>query len=100
MGKGFDTSCPVSRFITLNDIKDPHNVELWCKVNGKLRQKANTEDLLFTVPQIISYTSQYITLEANDLIITGTPSGNAPVSRGDIIQAGIKDLISIEFKVE
>ncbi|KAI4460075.1 acylpyruvase [Holotrichia oblita] len=100
IGKGFDTSCPVSRFITLEEIKDPHNIELWCKVNGKLRQRGNTNDLIFDIPQLISYITKYMTLEPNDLLLTGTPPGNLPVDKGDLIEAGIGDIINLRFEVE
>lgn len=99
MGKGFDTSCPVSRFIPKNEIKDPHNLQLWCKVNGELRQNGNTNDLIFSVPVLIAYISQYITLEKNDLIITGSPPGMGPVHPGDTIEGGIENLVSIKYCV-
>ncbi|ODM87927.1 hypothetical protein Ocin01_18754, partial [Orchesella cincta] len=56
LAKGFDTSCPVGKFIPKDAVSDPHNLELWCKY-----------------PYLISYISQYFTLEPNDIILTGTP---------------------------
>lgn len=100
IGKGFDTSCPVSRFISLEEIRDPHNVIIWCKVNGEVRQNGNTNDFIFNIPQLISYISQTMTLEPNDLILTGTPPGNLPIYKGDIIETGIKDVLTFEFHVE
>ena len=58
MAKMFDTSLPVSDFIPVENIPDPHNVNLWCKVNGELRQDGNTKDMIFSVPTLISF-SQY-----------------------------------------
>ncbi|KAK9736876.1 Fumarylacetoacetate (FAA) hydrolase family [Popillia japonica] len=100
IGKGFDTSCPVSRFITLEELGDPHNVEIWCKVNGELRQSGNTNDLIFNIPQLISFITKYMTLEVNDLVLTGTPPGNLPVSKGDTIEAGFGDIINFRFNIE
>lgn len=100
MGKGFDTACPVSRFISKEEIPDPHNIELWCNVNNELRQNANTKDLIFSVDSIISFVSQYVTLEPNDLILTGTPPGMGPVFPGDVIEGGIKGVVSMKYCVE
>lgn len=100
MGKGFDTACPVSRFISKEEIPDPGNVQLWVKINDKMVQEGNTNDLIFSVPKLISFISKYMTLEANDLIVTGTPPGMSVINPGDKIQGGIKDLITIQFNVE
>lgn len=100
MGKGFDTGCPVSRFISKTEIPDPHNVELWCSVNGQERQRGNTSDLIFNIPALISFVSQYMTLEPNDLILTGSAPGMGPVHAGDVIEGGIKDIVTIKFEVD
>jgi len=99
MAKMFDTSLPVSPFIPLDSIPDPHNVSLWCKVNGETRQEGNTRDMIFNLPTLISYISQYFTLEEGDIILTGTPSGVGPVKQGDIITGGIPGVIEISFDV-
>jgi len=99
MAKGFDTSCPVSKFIPKEAIPDPHDIELWCKVNGVLKQKGNTNDMIFRIPYLISYISQYFTLEPNDVILTGTPAGVSGVNAGDVIQGGLSNLVEFEFKV-
>ncbi|KAG5882435.1 hypothetical protein JTB14_025241 [Gonioctena quinquepunctata] len=99
LGKGFDTATPVSKFIPKSHIKDPHNVTLWCSVNKTRLQNGSTADLAFNIPQLISFISRYITLEPNDLILTGSPPGMGPVRKGDVINGGIEDLIEVEFKV-
>ncbi|XP_975403.1 acylpyruvase FAHD1, mitochondrial [Tribolium castaneum] len=99
LGKGFDTACPVSKFIPKSAIKDPHDLNLWCKVNGELRQEGNTNDLIFSIPKLISFISQYITLENNDLIITGSPPGMGPVHPGDVIESGIENIINFKYSV-
>ncbi|PSN46001.1 Acylpyruvase FAHD1 [Blattella germanica] len=100
LGKGFDTASPVSEFIPLEKIPDPDNVEIWCKVNGELKQKANTSDMVFSVSQLISYASQFMTLEPNDLIMTGSPPGMVPVVPGDVIEAGLADILKMKFPVK
>lgn len=69
-------------------------------MNGKTRQEGNTRDMIFSVEHLISYASQYFTLEPGDLLLTGTPAGVAQVQPGDVIQAGIGDIITVQFLVE
>lgn len=99
IGKGFDTACPVSRFITKEEIPDPSNVEIFCNINGKEVQRGNTSDLIFNVPQLISFVSQYMTLEPNDLILTGSPPGMNSVTDGDVLEAGIKNVVTMKYPV-
>jgi len=99
LAKMFDTSLPVSPLIPLDALPDPHNVSLWCKVNGELRQEGNTKDMIFTLPRLISYISTYFTLNEGDLILTGTPSGVGPVLEGDVITGGIPGVMEIKFPV-
>lgn len=100
MGKGFDTALPVSRFIRPEEIgNDPHNVQLRCFVDGVQRQCANTKDLLHNIPALISYASQFMTLEPMDLILTGTPKGAQRIEPGNIIECTLNDIVSMKFKV-
>jgi len=100
MAKSFDTSCPVSPFIPKSSIPDPQNVELWCKVNGALKQRGNTKDMIFTIPYLISYISQYFRLEPYDVILTGTPAGVSAVKAGDSIEGGLGDVVQFNFDVK
>jgi len=100
MAKGFDTSCPVSTFIPKSSVPDPHAIELWCKVNGNLKQSGNTKDMIFSIPHLVSYISDYFTLEPYDVILTGTPAGVGPVGFGDKIEGGLSNLVNINFKVQ
>ena len=68
MAKMFDTSLPVSAFIPATSIPDPHDVKLLCKVNGEMRQDGNTKDMIFNVPTLISFISQYFTSFSEDPI--------------------------------
>jgi len=101
LAKAFDTACPVGDFIPKEKIPDPHNVQLWCKVNGQMRQDGNTKDMIFRIPEIVSYVSEYFTLEAGDLILTGTPEGVGSVKPGDEIEAGMSvNDYKMSFKVQ
>lgn len=99
LGKGFDTATPVSSFIPKNAVNDPHALPLWLKVNGETKQNGCTKDLVFKVPDIIAYVSQYMTLEKDDLILTGTPHGSEPFKAGDVIECGLADLACLKFNV-
>ena len=76
LGKTPDKFLPIGPYlVTADEVPDPQNLQLRCWVNGDLRQNSNTADMIFTIAQIISYISQYFTLETGDLISTGTPEG-------------------------
>jgi len=75
-GKGFDGFAPIGPWIvTANEIPDPHRLSLKTTVSGETMQDANTADMVFTVPELISYISSIMTLEPGDVIATGTPAG-------------------------
>lgn len=99
MAKCFDTSCPIGEFIPKASLADPGNVQLLCNVNGEKRQDASTKDMIFSVPYLISYISDYFTLEEGDLILTGTPAGVGPVRSGDSIEGQIPGLAKFSFNV-
>lgn len=95
-GKGCDTFAPMGPYMTtVDEIPDIHDVNLWLKVNGKTYQNGNTKNLIFSVPYIVSYVSQFMTLLPGDVISTGTPAGvglgfNPPIylKPGDILELG------------
>ncbi|MCL7987647.1 fumarylacetoacetate hydrolase family protein [Sphingobacterium sp. lm-10] len=99
-GKGCDTFAPIGPVLTTKDeIPDINNVRLWLKVNGKMYQDGNTKNLIFDVPFIVSYVSQFMTLLPGDVISTGTPAGvglgfNPPIylKPGDVIELGADHL--------
>jgi 2,4-didehydro-3-deoxy-L-rhamnonate hydrolase len=99
-GKSFDGFCPVGPWlVTQNDVPDPQRLDLWLEVNEQLRQRSNTADMIFTVAQIVSYVSQFMTLFPGDLITTGTPAGvghglRPPqfLAAGDVVRVGVSGL--------
>ena len=86
-GKGLDTFCPMGPIIT--DEIDAFNSRVITRVNGEVLQDGNSNDLIFDIPALIEYISEWITLEAGDVIATGTPAGVAPVKVGDVIEIEI-----------
>lgn len=75
-GKGCDTFGPIGPWlVTADEIPDPQKLQLWLEVDGKRHQHGNTDDMIFSVKQIISYVSQFMSLQPGDIISTGTPSG-------------------------
>jgi 2-keto-4-pentenoate hydratase/2-oxohepta-3-ene-1,7-dioic acid hydratase in catechol pathway len=90
--KGWDYSAPLSKdFILLNDLKDPNNVHFGLKKNGEWVQKGQSEDMLFSIDQLIAHVSKYFMLKMGDLIFTGTPAGVGSVEIGDKLEAFIND---------
>jgi 2,4-diketo-3-deoxy-L-fuconate hydrolase len=106
-GKGCDTFAPLGPFLaTTDEIEDPHNLHLWLKVNGEIMQYGTTSNFIFNLPQVISYTSQFMTLLPGDIISTGTPAGvglgmKPPVylKPGDVVELGIDGLGESKQKV-
>jgi len=98
--KSFDTFCPVGPYLVLKeDIKDPHNLNIELRVDGEVRQKNNTKNMLFKIPQIISYISKHLTLEAGDIIATGTPSGIAPIYPENTVECIVENVGTLRNKV-
>ncbi|MDQ2658679.1 MAG: fumarylacetoacetate hydrolase family protein [Bacteroidota bacterium] len=99
-GKSCDTFAPIGPYlVTLDELPNYDNLRLWLKVNGKILQDSNTNDLIFGVPHLVSYISQFMTLLPGDVISTGTPAGvgmglNPPtyLKPGDIVELGIDGL--------
>ena len=87
VGKGFDTFCPLGPVIATG--LDPANLDVMARLNGELRQNANTSDLLFSVAKIVSYISESMLLLPGDVIMTGTPSGVGPIAPGDVVEIEI-----------
>jgi 2-keto-4-pentenoate hydratase/2-oxohepta-3-ene-1,7-dioic acid hydratase in catechol pathway len=105
LGKSFDGFLPVGGWLsTADEVADPHQLAIRTWLNGELRQDSNTSDMIFNVPQIISFVSRYMTLDPGDLIITGTPEGvimGEPEPRrwlvpGDHVRVEIEGLGTVE----
>jgi 2,4-didehydro-3-deoxy-L-rhamnonate hydrolase len=108
-GKSCDTFAPLGPWIaTPDEIEDVHNLRLWLTVNGKTVQDGNTSNLIFNVPFIVSYISQFMTLLPGDVITTGTPAGVGLgmkpepwyLKPGDMVELGIDGLGSSKQNVK
>jgi 2-keto-4-pentenoate hydratase/2-oxohepta-3-ene-1,7-dioic acid hydratase in catechol pathway len=88
--KSFDTFCPLGPRI-VSDI-DPGNCEITTRVNGVVRQRSHTKNMIFDVFELVSFVSGIMTLLPGDVIITGTPPGVGPMGRGDEVEVEIEGI--------
>ena len=105
-GKSIDTFAPMGPWIvTKDEVGDPQDLDLWCKVNGVERQHTNTSDMIFNIKKIVATLSAGITLEVGDIFATGTPSGVGMahplglLKPGDVIEVGVEKIGSIKNRV-
>jgi 2-keto-4-pentenoate hydratase/2-oxohepta-3-ene-1,7-dioic acid hydratase in catechol pathway len=100
-GKGCDTFAPLGPVLaTPDEVEDVDNLKMWLTVNGKIFQNSNTSNLVFKIPFLVHYLSQFMTLLPGDVISTGTPPGVGLgikpepvfVKDGDVIELGIEGL--------
>jgi 2,4-didehydro-3-deoxy-L-rhamnonate hydrolase len=107
-GKSADTFAPLGPFLaTTDEIQDVNNLRLWLTVNGRTMQDGTTADLIFKIPFLISYVSQFMTLLPGDVISTGTPAGvglgmnpQVYLKPGDVVELGIDGLGSSKQEVK
>lgn len=97
--KGWDTFCPLGPALVEGEVADPHRLGLRAYVNGELRQQGTTADLAVSVWEQIAFVSAFMTLEPDDVILTGTPRGISPVRPGDRIRIEIDGLGALENPV-
>ncbi|HMO35713.1 MAG TPA: fumarylacetoacetate hydrolase family protein [Gemmatales bacterium] len=99
-GKTFDTFAPCGpEFVTADEIPDAHRLAIALRLNGVTMQQSNTEQLIFSIPKLIAYVSQVVTLHPGDLIFTGTPPGVGDARKppvylkpGDVVEVEIEQL--------
>jgi 2-keto-4-pentenoate hydratase/2-oxohepta-3-ene-1,7-dioic acid hydratase in catechol pathway len=96
-GKGFDTFAPFGPCIQTE--LDPGNASVETYLNGELRQRGNTSDLIYSVPELIAFISNVMTLLPGDIIATGTPSGISPMSPGDTVEIKIESIGTLRNRV-
>ncbi|KAG0612061.1 hypothetical protein M758_7G187400 [Ceratodon purpureus] len=100
LAKGYDTFTPIGNFIPKKQVPNHSDLELWLEVDGQLKQKGSTNDMIFSIPVLVSYISTIMTLNEGDIILTGTPSGVGPVKAGQRMKAGITGLSEMSFEVK
>lgn len=99
-GKSCDTFAPIGPFLaTADEIADPENLKMWLTVNGETKQNGNSNKLIFGIAHLVSYLSEFMTLEPGDIVSTGTPPGVGMGAKppqfmkpGDVIELGIEGL--------
>ena len=100
-GKSFDTFGPIGPCVVLpEDLGDVHNLAIRCRLNGRTVQSSNTAYMIFQVPEILSFVSRNFTLEAGDIISTGTPSGVGRMQAGDVVEVEIEGIGILSNPVE
>jgi 5-oxopent-3-ene-1,2,5-tricarboxylate decarboxylase/2-hydroxyhepta-2,4-diene-1,7-dioate isomerase len=98
--KGFDTFGPLGPWlVTADEIPDDGALDLRTYVNGELRQQGNTRDFIYSVPALIEYITEFMTLEPGDMIWTGTPKGISPIRPGDVMRLEIDGIGGLENPV-
>lgn len=96
-GKGWDTFGPLGPYLVSRDeVRDPDDLWLRASVNGELRQEGNTRDMIYKVPELIEFITRFMTLEPDDVILTGTPKGISHVHPGDVMRLEIEDFGALE----
>lgn len=99
-GKSCDTFAPLGPwFVTKDEVPDPHNLHLWLDLNGQRMQDSNTSDLVYKIPFLVHYISQFMTLLPGDIVSTGTPFGvglglnpQRFLQAGDVVELGVEGL--------
>jgi len=99
-GKGFDKSAPCTKIHPVSAVGHPDGeTPIWLEIDGESRQRSKIANLIWSVPEVISYLSTLFELQPGDLIFTGTPDGVGPVERGETVRGGVDGIDVIETKV-
>ena len=98
-GKCWDTFCPLGPHLVVDEVEDPHRLGLRAYVNGELRQTGSTVDMIRRIPELIEHVTFFMTLEPQDLILTGTPRGVSHVYPGDAMRLEVDGLGALENPV-
>ncbi|MTI43619.1 fumarylpyruvate hydrolase [Roseibium hamelinense] len=99
VAKAFEHSAPISEILPISEIGHLQNGRISLSVNGELRQEGDLNQMIWKVPDMISYLSRYFSLAAGDVILTGTPSGVGPVQKGDKLDGHIDGLPDLSVTV-
>jgi fumarylpyruvate hydrolase len=99
VGKAFEASAPCSPLVAASEIGHPAGGAVWLDVNGQRKQTGDLNQMIWKVPEMISYLSGLFTLMPGDIILTGTPSGVGAVSRGDVLKGHVEGVGDLEVRV-
>jgi fumarylpyruvate hydrolase len=99
MGKGFDRSAPCTEIVPAAKAGHPAKGAIWLKVNGTVKQKGDLNEMIWDIPESISYLSGLVELQPGDLIFTGTPSGVGAVVKGDTIEVHVDGVADLTVRI-
>jgi fumarylpyruvate hydrolase len=99
IAKAFEHSAPMSDIAPASEIGHPAKGAIWIKINGAMRQEGNLDQLIWKVPEMVTYLSRAFALSAGDLIMSGTPAGVGAVKRGDLMEGYCEGVGSVRAKV-
>lgn len=99
IGKAFEASAPITPLVPASESGHPDTGTIRLTVNGDLRQEGDLNQMIWKIPEMISYLSDYFELAAGDVILTGTPAGVGPVVRGDMMEGTVDGLPSLKVAV-
>jgi fumarylpyruvate hydrolase len=99
IGKAFERSAPVGQLHTVDEVGHLENGQIRLTVNGETRQDGDLNQMIWKVPEMISYLSQYYDIAAGDVIMSGTPAGVGPIARGDVMVGTIDNLGELTVEV-
>lgn len=97
--KGYDTFGPISAVVSATRVPDPHGLDIRLRVNGTVRQNSNTRHMIFRIPEALAAISRVMSLEAGDILATGTPEGVWPLQPGDVLEAEIPSVGNLRCTV-
>ena len=99
IGKAFERSAPVGIIHTVEAVGHPDQGRVELSVNGEIKQQGDLNQMIWKVPEMIAYLSDYFELAAGDVILSGTPAGVGPVTKGDIMEVSVEGLGSMKVPV-
>ena len=99
IGKAFEHSAPVGIIHPVSEVGHPQDGRIELQVNGEVRQEGDLNQMIWKVPEMIAYLSDYFVLAAGDVILSGTPAGVGPVVKGDVMKVSVAGLGSMDIKV-
>jgi len=99
IGKAFEHSAPCAELVPADKIGHPDQGAIWLKINGEMRQEGDLNQMIWKVPEMITYLSRLFTLQPGDIIMSGTPSGVGPVVRGDKMLGHVEGVGELSLSV-
>jgi fumarylpyruvate hydrolase len=99
VGKAFERSAPIGKILTVSEVGHPNEGRLELTVNGEAKQEGDLNQMIWKVPEMISYLSDYFELAPGDVILSGTPAGVGPIKKGDVMELTVDGLGSLRIPV-